>query len=237
MPKLSGKVAIITGGSRGIGRAVAEMLAAKGANVVINYASNRKAADETLSAITAAGGSAVIVQADIGEPTEVAEMFNVATRSFGGVDLVVNAAGISVFKPTAMVTDDEFAKLMRTNIFGTFHVLRQAAVHVRNNGRIVDFSSGGTQQAMPGNGIYAASKAAGERMVASTCQRSRRTRYHRELDCARSHRNRRPRARPVYGRSACCDDTTWTTRPTVRRCRSGRLPGFDRSSVDYRPTD
>jgi 3-oxoacyl-[acyl-carrier protein] reductase len=167
MSKLSGKVAIVTGGSRGIGRAVAERLAADGASVVVTYVNNAAAAEATQAAIKQAGGTAEIAKADVGSANDIATLFSFAEQTYGGVDIVVNAAGISVFKPTAMVADDEFASLMQTNVFGTFHVLREAALHVRDGGRIVDFSTGGTQQPIPAGGVYAASKAFGERMVAS----------------------------------------------------------------------
>lgn len=167
MTNLAEKVAVITGGTRGIGRAVGERLAASGARVVLAYVSDAASGDHAQRAIEAAGGSAIAFRADVGDPADVARLFDVASETFGGVDIVVNAAGIAVFKPTAMVDDEEFARLIRTNVLGTFHVLREAARRVRDNGRIVDFSTGGTRQPIPAGGIYAGSKAFGERMVAS----------------------------------------------------------------------
>jgi 3-oxoacyl-[acyl-carrier protein] reductase len=167
MNHFNNKVAIVTGGSRGIGRAVAERLASQSVKVVISYVSNAAAGDDTKRAIESAGGTATAVQADVGNSDDVARLFSTAINTYGGVDIVVNAAGISVFKPTAMVEDQEFEQLLRTNVYGTFHVLRQAAMHVRDNGRIIDFSTGGTRQAIPAGGVYAASKAFGERLVSS----------------------------------------------------------------------
>jgi 3-oxoacyl-[acyl-carrier protein] reductase len=156
------RVAIVTGGSRGIGRAAAERLAADGQAVVIAYAGNEAAAKEAVTAIAAAGGSATAVQADIADEAAVAALFDTAERVYGGVDVVVNAAGIMILAPVAEFDLDDLDKVQRTNVRGAFVVGREAARRIRSGGAIINFSTSVTRLNLPTYAVYAASKAAVE---------------------------------------------------------------------------
>ncbi|MFE2599484.1 SDR family oxidoreductase [Streptomyces sp. NPDC001840] len=156
------RVAIVTGGSRGIGRQSAERLAADGYAVVVNYAGNEKEADTAVEAITADGGRAIAVQADVADETAVAALFDTTTEAYGGVDVVVHAAGRMVLSPLADLELDALDAMHRTNIRGTFVVGREAARRVRKGGAIINFSSSVLGLALPGYAGYAASKGAVE---------------------------------------------------------------------------
>lgn len=159
------RVAIVTGASRGIGSVVAGTLAAAGQAVVVGYAGNEAAAKEVVDRITAAGGRAVAVQADVADETAVAALFDTAERTFGGVDVVVNAAGRMALSPIAELDLDELDALHRTNIRGTFVVAREAARRVRPGGAVVLFSTSVVGLQFPSYGAYAASKGAVEAMT------------------------------------------------------------------------
>jgi len=161
------KVAIVTGASRGIGAAIAARLAADGLAVVVNYAGKKGEADKVVGAITAAGGQAIAVQADVADPAAVKKLFDAAEAAFGGVDVLVNNAGIMPSKlPTLAETDDAtFDGLFAVNVKGTFNTLREAATRLRQNGRIVNFSTSVIGLALPGYAIYGATKAAVETMT------------------------------------------------------------------------
>ncbi|WP_020667228.1 SDR family oxidoreductase [Amycolatopsis nigrescens] len=158
------RVAIVTGGSRGIGRRTAERLAADGFAVVVNYAGNEAAAAEAVEAITGEGGQAVAVRADVAEAAEVEALFDTAERTFGGVDVVVHCAGVLYLSPIAEVDLDALDRMHRTNIRGTFVVDQQAARRVRGGGAIINFSTSAGKLAIPGYAPYAATKAAVEAM-------------------------------------------------------------------------
>jgi 3-oxoacyl-[acyl-carrier protein] reductase len=159
------KVAIVTGSSRGIGAAIAERLAAGGFTVVINYAGNAGAAEALASKIEKAGGRATTAQADVSDPAAVVRMFDAADAAFGGVDVLVNNAGI--MHPTLIAeTDDKlFDSHVAINIKGTFNTLREASKRLRNGGRIVNISTSQVAMLHPTYGVYAATKAAVEAMT------------------------------------------------------------------------
>ncbi|HJZ56901.1 MAG TPA: SDR family oxidoreductase [Gemmataceae bacterium] len=156
------KSAIVTGASRGIGRAVALRLARDGFAVVANYAGNTAKAEEVVSVIKAAGGRAVAVQADVARATDVERLFDQAERAFGPVGVVVNSAGIMKMLPLATSSGEDFDAIFTTNVRGTFHVLQQAARRVPDGGRIITFSTSVLALSLPNYGPYAASKAAVE---------------------------------------------------------------------------
>ena len=165
MSNANGKVAIVTGGSRGIGAAIAERLAGDGFTVVINYAGGAADAEALVGKIEKAGGRAVTAQADVSDPAAVARMFDMADAAFGGVDVVVNNAGIMRLAAIAEADDALFDSQMAINLKGTFNTLREASRRLRNGGRIVNLSSSQTGLLSPSYGVYAATKAAVEAMT------------------------------------------------------------------------
>ena len=162
MGTLDGKVALVTGASRGIGRAVAERLGRDGAKVVVNYMQNAAKAQEVVEAVEASGSRAVAVQSDIGKVEEVRRLFRTADERFGGVDAVINNASISIFKPHTEVDEEEFDRVFGLVARGTFFALQEAAKRLRDGGRIVNISSGGTVTGGPMAGLYLGAKAAVE---------------------------------------------------------------------------
>jgi 3-oxoacyl-[acyl-carrier protein] reductase len=156
------RVAIVTGGSRGIGRAVAERLAADGQAVVVAYASNESEASAAVAAIEKAGGRATTARVDVGDEAAVAALFAAAEDRFGGVDVVVNAAGVMRLAPLASLEVADLDQMYRTNIRGAFLVAREAARRVREGGAIINFSTSVTRLRQPTYSGYAASKAAME---------------------------------------------------------------------------
>jgi 3-oxoacyl-[acyl-carrier protein] reductase len=159
------RVAIVTGASGGIGAAVAERLAKDGFTVVVNYAGNSASAAAVVTRIEAAGGRAVAAQADVSDVGAVARMFESTEAVFGGVDVLINNAGIMNLAPIADSSDALFDRHIAVNLKGTFNTLREAARRLRNGGRIVNFSSSVTSLLQPTYGVYAATKAAVEAMT------------------------------------------------------------------------
>ncbi|MFD0274066.1 SDR family oxidoreductase [Kitasatospora sp. NPDC127111] len=154
------RVAVVTGGSRGIGRAVSRRLARDGLAVVVNYAHDAAAAEETVAAITACGGRAISVRADVADERAVAAVFDRAEREFGGVDVVVHSAGRLALSPIADLDLAVLDAVHRTNIRGTFVVAQQAARRLRAGGSFVGFSTSVVGTQFPAYGAYAASKGA-----------------------------------------------------------------------------
>lgn len=159
------KTAIVTGASRGIGRAIAKRLAADGFSVVVNFAGNASKAKEAVDEITAAGGKAIAIQGDISNPSDVQQLFEKTKQAFGQIDVVVNNAGIMPLSPIAKGDIEAFDKVIQTNLRGSFLVLSQAAQHVAEGGRIIAFSSSVLAKSFPGYGPYIASKAGVEGLV------------------------------------------------------------------------
>lgn len=165
MATLAGKVAIVTGASRGIGRAIAERLAQDGANVVINYAHSADKVQEVVSVIKAKGGQALAVQAHMGQVADVRRLFQETIDRFGQLDILINNAGNVPFKPLVEVTEEEFDKLFALNAKGPFFAMQEAARLMSEGGRIVNISSGITGYALPGSSVYAGSKGALEQFT------------------------------------------------------------------------
>ena len=161
----STKSVIVTGASRGIGRAVATRLARDGFAVVVNYAGNATKADEVVAEIKAARGQAIAVQADVANAADVDRLFKEAVDTFDGINMVVNCAGIMPLSPIAGGDLELFDKVIATNLRGTFVVLGQASRQVSAGGRIIAFSSSVIPMAFPTYGPYIASKAGVEGLV------------------------------------------------------------------------
>jgi 3-oxoacyl-[acyl-carrier protein] reductase len=159
------RTAIVTGASKGIGAAIARRLAADGFAVVVNFARGRDEAASVVDAIESAGGRATAVQADIGAAGAMSELFNAAEAAFGGVDVLVNNAGIMKLSPLAQTDDAMFEQQVAINLGGVFRGMREAARRLRDDGRIVNFSSSVVGLYQPTYGIYAATKAAVEAMT------------------------------------------------------------------------
>jgi 3-oxoacyl-[acyl-carrier protein] reductase len=165
MTKQTNKVAIVTGASRGIGAAVAERLAADGYTVVINYSGDAKSADAVAQRIESNGGRALTAQADVSDAIAVRRMFDAAEAAFGGVDVLVNNAGIMKLAKLADSDDSLFDQHIAINLKGTFNTLREAARRLRDGGRIVNFSSSVVNRKAETYSVYAATKAAVETMT------------------------------------------------------------------------
>ena len=162
---LKGKTAIVTGSSRGIGKAIAERLAADGASVVFNYTRNSKSAEDAVNAIVSKDGRAIVVQADVSKRSEVQHLFDEAEKAFGKIDIVVANAGVYFNKPLAESTEEDYDNVFNTNSKGVFFTLQEAAKRLRDGGRIIAVSSGGTQTYFPNHSLYLGSKGAIEQFV------------------------------------------------------------------------
>ena len=160
MASLAGKVAIVTGASRGIGRAIAQRLAQGGASIVINYGSSAEAADELVSIIKSEGGKALAVQADMSQVADIRRLFQQTIHQLGQLDILVNNAGIAKGGAIAEVTEEDFDAVFAVNVRGVLFALQEAARHISDNGRIINISSSTSVYPSPGLAVYAASKAA-----------------------------------------------------------------------------
>jgi 3-oxoacyl-[acyl-carrier protein] reductase len=167
------KVALVTGASRGIGSSVAERLARDGFTLIVNYSENAAPAEALVRKIEQAGGRALAAKADISDASSVRRMFDAAEAAFGGVDVLVNNAGIMTLAPIADADDASFDRHIAVNIKGTFNTLREAAQRLRSGGRIINFSSSVVGMLMPAYGVYAATKAAVEAMTRVLAQEVR----------------------------------------------------------------
>ncbi|EJB05761.1 dehydrogenase of unknown specificity [Rhizobium leguminosarum bv. trifolii WSM597] len=162
----NGKVALITGASRGIGAAVAQRLARDGFTVVINYSGNAAPAEELAREIEQAGGKALTEKADVSDAQAVRRMFDAAEIAFGGIDVLVNNAGIMMLSLLAEADDANFDRQIAVNLKGTFNILREAAKRLRDGGRIINFSTSVVGLKLETYGVYAATKAAVETLTA-----------------------------------------------------------------------
>lgn len=154
------RVALVTGGSGGIGRSVAERLAADGMAVGVHFGGHKSKADDVVNAITAAGGRAIALGGDVADAYDMTEAFNRVEEEFGGIDVVVNTAGIMLLSPLATLDLDDLDRMHRVNIRGTFVVSQQAARRVRRGGAIINFSTSVAKLQFPTYSAYAASKGA-----------------------------------------------------------------------------
>jgi 3-oxoacyl-[acyl-carrier protein] reductase len=162
--ELDKKVALVTGASRGIGRAIAVRLGETGASVVVNYSGSQDAARETVAAVEKAGGRAIAVQADVAKLADVKRLWDESLQKFGRLDILVNNAGVMFNKLLADVTEEEFDRIFAVNVKGTFFACQQAAKRLADGGRIINFSSSTTALMLPTYGAYVATKGAVEQM-------------------------------------------------------------------------
>lgn len=162
---LSGKVAIVTGASRGIGREMAERLAENGAKVVVNYASSPAKAEEVVNAIKQGGGEARAIQADISQVAAIERLFSETIEAYGGIDILVNNAGIMTTKPIAAMTEEDFDQQFAINVKGTYFAIQQAFHHMNSGGHIINFSTSVAGQMFPAYSVYAGTKGAVEQFT------------------------------------------------------------------------
>ena len=166
MTEKTSRVAIVTGASRGIGAAVAERLASDGLTVVVNYSGDVKSAEALTAKIERGGGRALPVKADVSNPKAVREMFDKAAATFGGIDVLINNAGIMKLATIVDSDDALFDQQIAINLKGSFNTMREAAKRLRNGGRIVNFSTSVVGTKLETYGVYAATKSAVETMTA-----------------------------------------------------------------------
>lgn len=161
MNRLQGKVAVVTGASKGIGAGIAKAFGAEGASVVVNYASDKAGADAVVAHITGHGGKAIAVQGSVAKAAEVAHLFGEAKNAYGTLDILVNNAGVFAFAPLEGITEDEFYRQYNTNVLGTLLATQEAAKHFgETGGSVVNITSVSSNGRMPGSTVYASTKAA-----------------------------------------------------------------------------
>src|ERR1700738_890851 len=161
MSRLSGKTAVVTGASKGIGAGIAKGLAAEGAAVVVNYASSREGADKVVAKIAASGGKASAVQADVSKVADVKRLFEEAKKAFGRLDVLVNNAGVYQFDPVESVTETEFRREFDTNVLGTLLTTQESRKFSGpGGGNIINVSSVASHNPPPSSVVYSATKSA-----------------------------------------------------------------------------
>jgi 3-oxoacyl-[acyl-carrier protein] reductase len=160
MSKLSGKVAVVTGASKGIGAAIAKALAAQGAAVVVNYASSKPGAEAVVQAITAAGGKAVAVQADVSKAADAKALIDAAVTTYGRLDILVNNSGVYEFLPLEAITEIHFDKMFDVNVRGLLLASQAASAHLGEGGSIINIGSAVTSLYPPQSAVYTATKGA-----------------------------------------------------------------------------
>jgi 3-oxoacyl-[acyl-carrier protein] reductase len=162
MSKLTGKVAVVTGASKGIGAAIAKALAANGAAVVVNYASSKAGADAVVTAITQAGGKAVAVKGDVSKQADAEGIIGAAISSFGQLDILVNNSGVYEFAPLEQVTEASFRRQFDINVLGVLLTTQAAAKHLKEGGSVINIGSVISRIKPPGSSVYTATKGAVE---------------------------------------------------------------------------
>ena len=160
MSKLTGKVAVVTGASKGIGAAIATSLAAEGASVVVNYASSKSGADAVVAAITQAGGKAVAVAGDVSNPADAQAIIDAAIKTYGKLDILVNNSGVYEFAPLEAITPEHFHKQFNINVLGLLLVTQAAAKHLGKGGSIINIGSLVSRITPPASSVYTATKGA-----------------------------------------------------------------------------
>ena len=160
MSRLSGKAAVVTGASKGIGAGIAKALAAEGAAVVVNYASSKEGAEKVVSEIRAKGGKAVAVQGDVAKAADVKRVFAEAKHAFGRLDILVNNAGVYNFSPIEALSEEEFHRHFNTNVLGLLLATQEAVKHFSEGGSVINIGSAVTELNPPNSVVYTATKGA-----------------------------------------------------------------------------
>jgi 3-oxoacyl-[acyl-carrier protein] reductase len=166
MSKLKGKVAVVTGASKGIGAAIAKALAAEGASVVVNYASSKSGADAVVAAINEAGGKAVAVHGDVSKATGAQGIVDAAINNYGRIDILVNNSGVYEFAPLEAITEDQFHKLFNINVLGLLLTTQAAAKHFGEGSSIINIGSGVTSLTPANSAVYTGTKGAVDAITA-----------------------------------------------------------------------
>src|SRR5947207_6245369 len=171
MSRLAGKVAVVTGASKGIGASIAEHLAAEGASVVVNYSTSKAGADAVVTRITEKGGKAISVQADVSKPRDITRLFAETKTAYGKLDILVNNAGIYEFTPLESVTPEHFHKQFNLNVLGLLLTTQAAVKHFGpRGGSVVNISSVASTAGLPGGAVYSATKAAVDAVTRSVAK-------------------------------------------------------------------
>jgi 3-oxoacyl-[acyl-carrier protein] reductase len=161
MGKLTGKVAVVTGASKGIGAGIAKGLAAAGASVVVNYSSSKQGADRVVDGIQGQGGKAIAIQGDVSKSADIRRLFEQTRKSFGSLDVLVNNAGVFKFEPLEAVTEEEFHREFNTNVLGTILTTQEAVKYFGpDGGSIINLSSVAATNPVPMSVVYSATKSA-----------------------------------------------------------------------------
>jgi 3-oxoacyl-[acyl-carrier protein] reductase len=160
MSKLTGKVAVVTGASKGIGAGIAKSFAAHGASVVVNYASSKEGAENAVAAITKTGGKAIAVGGDVSKAAEAQAVVEAAIRAFGRLDILVNNAGVYEFSPIEGVTEEHFHRHFNINVLGPLLAIQAAVKHLGEGGSIINIGSGVTRITPPNSAVYTGTKGA-----------------------------------------------------------------------------
>ncbi len=171
MAKLKGKVAVVTGASKGIGAAIAQALGKEGASVVVNYASDKAGAERVVGNITASGGKAIAVKGDVAQSSDVSKLFAETKKAFGKVDILVNNAGVYEFRPLEAVSEEHFHRQFNINVLGLLLTTKEAVQHMNGDGgSIINLSSVVSLTPAPQGSVYSATKAAVDAITRSLAQ-------------------------------------------------------------------
>ena len=160
MSKLAGKVAVVTGASKGIGAGIAKALAAEGAAVVVNYASSKSGADAVVEGIKGAGGKAVAIQGDVTNEAQAKSVVDTALKEFGRLDILVNNSGVYEFAPIEATTEEQYRKMFDVNVLGTLLTTKAAVPHLKEGASVINISSAVTSVLMPESAVYTGTKGA-----------------------------------------------------------------------------